>query len=547
MVMKGKAFWLLAVCALGVLLIPACTDSVSPPAEVTYSAGNYLWGTTPPPIRYYRETGERTEIHILEFENGAVLDTRYDTLGSRLGSTTLHRQHTNGTDILLGCNAYSLPYVPEHLRFQPYLYTVPGPEVAARSWMNMDRDLIFIGGKNGTLYRFRPASDEWEAIEIAWSSPVTALNRDLRASGQLLVATESEGLFRLGIYDSTWTHIATPAGSISDIECDGNGALFVVIDGHLYVRHPERASWDPFPLPSLAENVTHIAIINYDFTHSMLFVGRHDGALAQIHLQSSWPTQLTTSDNPGTESIVQIRASLGSPYSAVAVAMPPVLYVTPENSGFWASVPLPSTIRPTAVCQSDISGDVIVGTEDGVYRFDGSPVRRSGLEGQHVYSLHFGKDNAFYCGTGIGTYRSVDGGINWTRIDATPQIRQQQSGMTLLPASFAVGSSWTAGQVLTGGSVGVELHGRVLEHFDRLLLPGDRGTYNDVIAARYALEDATGSPQPGSYYWTIYFARDRGPVFIEEVIDNNIVARVWQVETLSTIPTATHYPRRTPH
>lgn len=73
------------------------------------------------------------------------------------------------------------------------------------------------------------------------------------------------------------------------------------------------------------------------------------------------------------------------------------------------------------------------------------------------------------------------------------------------------------------------LRGRILEHFDHMLFPGDRGTYHDVLTVRYAQEDGLGNPRPGSYFWTIYYARDRDPVYIEEAMGSTIISRAWQL------------------
>ena len=195
--------------------------------------------------------------------------------------------------------------------------------------------------------------------------------------------------------------------------------------------------------------------------------------------------------------------------------------------GNWASVLIPAGYRLTTVCQSDHGGVVLIGSETGMLRFDGAPVQPSGLEGQQILSLHHGNDGAFYCGTTEGSYRSSSDGLQWTRVDRSPVLQRSPTGLTLLPATFAVGTHWDAGNiVIDSGRVAV-LTGRVLEHFDEFILPENKGRFEDVVVVRYAQETPEGNRVQEEYAWTIYYARGLGPVYIEEYFQGRSQAKTW--------------------
>ncbi|MBR9979306.1 MAG: hypothetical protein KFH87_14575 [Bacteroidetes bacterium] len=520
--------WLPAILFLFLAVsLAACSDSVGPaPVDDFISAEYVLFSAQSPALEYLREEQGSVEQHILRFSSGTITDHRLNAAGDPIGETQLTYDVSSGALRLIGCGPGSIFHVPTNMRFEDRITTTPGPEVRAECWLTLDAGTILAGDANGGLYRYRMESNEWTGENVPWDSRVTAMDLDSTASPrQLYVATATDGVFTKTEGDSNWLSLNAPAGFVADVDADIDGTVFAVIDKQLYVRRAPSYDWAPFSIPSIAGGVNRISILQVSSSESILFIARESGGLAQVYLLSSHP-QFYMIVRYNSESMIDVRSSPNSPYAAVVAANPPVVYVAPQGMDLWAVVPVTISDPLTAICQSDRSGTVLIGSENGVSRFDGSPTQQSGLQGEHVLSLHYGPDGAFYCGTRSGTYRSANDGINWTRIDRGSVIVRETTGLTLLPQTCSVGSSWDAGSMIIDGNGPLLLTGRVLEHFDELILPDAQGRFDDVLVVRYARELPDGSRVDGAYFWTAYYARARGLVYIEESMTGDVHASV---------------------
>ncbi len=509
-----------------VLMLPCCGDELGPPRSAVLNVADYMWHGSNSELVYERSTSDRTVTHTLRFESGSITDTRTDAYGSHLSTSTLAYDCSSGGARLKGCGSLSLPYFPEHIVFEDQIYSIPGPEVHAGHWASLDNHTMLVADISGLLYRFDLQSRSWELESVPWTSAVVAIALD-NSSGEtrILCGTADDGLYMREDSDATWTRLQAPPGHFEGLVVSASGTLYAVIDGYLYQRSASTVAWEPFPISSLDDNVTSIAIFDLDKTRSMLLFGRGQSVLVHVLLVNSMPAQIMFPRSQTNETIIDLRCSATSAYPSVAIADPPMLLISTQSTGAWASVPLPGIARPAAVCQSDYGGTVLIGTEAGMYRFDGAPLRRSGLDGEDVRSLHCGPDRAFYCGTRNGTYRADDDGAHWKRIDRSPVFQRSASEFTLLPNEFSIGSSWDAAKVRVGENSGRRLIGRVVEHFDEFHLPNGGYRFTDVIAVRYAQEGAGGELVPGEYYWNVFYARGQGPVYFEELMDGVIQAR----------------------
>ncbi len=81
-----------------------------------------------------------------------------------------------------------------------------------------------------------------------------------------------------------------------------------------------------------------------------------------------------------------------------------------------------------------------------------------------------------------------------------------------------VGSTWMAGYLSSrNDTASKRITGRVLEHLDSLVLPlkNPKAPRKDILVTRYAIEDASQNPVPGTPYWIFYFEKGLGPVIID--------------------------------
>lgn len=507
------------------LAFAACSENPSaPPPAGDYSGASYLWPAQPGVLRYTRTEAGSVRTHELQFSGGGITDALLGSGGNILRSTLLTRKETGRGVELTGCDFATALHLPADLRFQDHITTVEGPEILTSAWLTVDaRTLLAADGP--ALYRYGINENLWAQEAVPWSSDVLCLARDSAASPVLLFAgTARDGLFMRQQGDSSWQRLPAPAGAIEDLAIDAGGVIFAVIDATLHVSRPPFTLWSPFTVTQLASNVTSVAILPLNPYQSTLYMGTAIDGIAQVLLVNSYPAQFGMTGRLGAERIEEVRASYASPYGAVGVANPPMLYVSPGLSGIWASVPVSGATALTTVSQSDRSGTVLAGSDAGLYRFDGAPPEASGLQGSGIRALHYGPDGVFYCGATSGSFRSADEGRVWTRIDRGSVVQREKSGFVLLPSRFSVGGSWDAGTLIVQGNGTRRLTGRVLTRFDEMLLPNDAGRYDDVMVVRYAAENADGSVQGGSYAWTVYYAAGHGPVYFEEYDAGSLAA-----------------------
>ncbi len=513
------------VMLLMLLALAACSDSPSEPVPTgAFSNTQYLWPAQPGTLRYTRSVGNSVSTHELQFSSGSITDVQLGSGGSIIRSTLLTRGNRGSGVALTGCDDATAFHLPATLRFQDHLTTVEGPEIRTSEWLTVDaRTLLAADGP--ALFRYGINENSWVQEAVPWTSEILCLARDSASSpARHFAGTATDGVFMRRQGESNWQKLPAPPGAVKDIAIDAGGVIFAVIDASLYVSRAPHTLWSEFTIPQLASNVTSIGILPLNPYQSTLYIGTVIDGIAQVLLQDSYPAHFGMTGRLGSERIEDVRTSYASPYGAVGIANPPMLYVSPGLSGIWASVPMSGVSALTAVSQSDYSGTVLIGSNAGLFRFDGAPPVASGLQGSHIHALHYGADGVFYCGAESGSYRSADEGQVWTRIDRGNVVQRESGGFLLLPTRFAVGSSWDAGTLIEQGEGTKNLTGRVLTHFDEMLLPDDAGRYTDVMVVRYAAEHADGSAQGNGYSWTVYYAAGHGPVYIEEYENGTLAA-----------------------
>ncbi|PLX23118.1 MAG: hypothetical protein C0600_15715 [Ignavibacteria bacterium] len=510
---------------LGALLaFGACSENVGPTPEGEFRADAYYWQSGSAAAEYLVDRNGNTEHHQLQFTGSSIIDIRYDGSNTILAETTLESGVHNGTLALTGCGMHSLLALPSHLRFKDDIRTQAGPIIHATRWLQFDSQ-TFIAADGPDLYTYDVSSSTWNENTTAWTSDILEMAVDSGSGGKkLYVATAQDGIFSSLAGETVWTTIPVARGTLMDMAVDMDGVIFAVIDNELMVSRPPYDEWTTFTVASMATDVSCIALERATSAESVLFIGTITNGVGEVLLVTGWPAQLSVNERFKNTRITDISASKYSPYVAVAISDPPELHVSPISIGNWASVPISGSRRLTCVSQSHRSAAVLIGTESGMLRFDGAPSSSSGLLGKHILSVDYGMDGSFYCGTTEGTYRSLDEGRNWSRIDDQGTVVREATGFNLLPESFSLSSTWDAGTLLLQGTGELRLTGRVLSHFDELLLPDNSGSFEDVIVVRYAAEDAGGTVLTGHNSWTIYYARNIGPVYIEEMENGSLIA-----------------------
>ncbi|MBR9974995.1 MAG: hypothetical protein KFF77_05395 [Bacteroidetes bacterium] len=516
----------LPIAAALLLLFSACSDGVSPDPSLPYRASEWLWPATITDCTYGVERDGQFYRHVLTREtNGGFHDVLHDAQDRVLARTFWNVSPTSG--LLSGIEVNTLWHLPVTHRLAEIVGSIPGPEVRGSILLPLDAGALLAGSDQGGIFHYSAASGEWYAMELPVQDGITALARDsVTGNTTLFFAAGSAGIYSKGRHDAVWTRLPAPAGRVSDIESSQSDVLFAVIDRQLWFSRRPFLSWISFSTFPGGESINDIAILPLHAEQEVLFVATESLGIAYIQLNKSLPAQIGYSERSEFERVRRISTCAASPYPAVGLSDPAQLFVAPFP-GVWVGIPLDPSLVTTAVAQAPARGTVLIGSTTGVYRYTGAMPVPSGLHDRHVLALRSAPDGAFYAGTDRGVYRSRDDGLTWTRIDGGTVITRYPAPWMLLPPRFAIGSAWPAVELLGGSGASMTVTGRVLQHFDELILPRDRGRFEDAMLVRFAMEGGNGAPSGSGPVWHAWFVRGRGIVYIEESTGSVVSSRTF--------------------
>ena len=516
---------ILAAC----LVLAACSDGVSPDAQLPFRGADYLWPSAPAERRYdVQRDGTWYSHAIVDSGDGRFTDLLFDNQANILARTQWSCSPASGK--LHTSNQYTLWHLPPEYRLSEQLVSMPGPVVSATCILPLDANNLLAGTVADGIFHYNAVRGDWYSMAFPGRGMVTALCKDSTAGDVVFFAgTAADGMFSKSRFDSSWVRIPVPAGSVGDIESSGSDFLYAVIDRRLWFARRPYLSWASFSLLPGNGEVNDIAILPVTENEEVLLIATESSGIAYVQLYESMPVQLGYSERSGYESIRSIAASAGAPYVAVGISDPPFLFVSPQ-AGLWVGIPFDDGNTLHCVAQSPSRGTVLVGSNAGIYRFDGNKPALSGLPGKLIRTLRASPDGTFYAGAEDGFYRSRDDGRTWTRIDGGSVLVRVEDPWQLLPTRFAVGVSWQAATLVGSDGIPFAVTGRVMHHFDELILPDNRGRYENAIAVRFARESAAGEVAGQSYMWMGYFVRGKGLVYIEESRSASVVARTFSGE-----------------
>jgi hypothetical protein len=308
---------------------------------------------------------------------------------------------------------------------------------------------------------------------------------------------------------------------VQDLEVSDTTTLFAVIGDLLWFSLHPFTQWLQLPLGSNIGAIPSIALLRVSEDEEILFVATSKAGLLYVRLVGSYPATISNYNTHGYLSVSDITTMQQAPYPMVGIAPPSKIFVAPAF-GVWIPMTLP-VAQINCLAQSASSGIVLIGTNEGVYRYNGGNAERVGLQGRSITTLNTTKDNTFYAGTDDGFYRSRTDGASWTRTDAGTVLTAVGTPWVLLPPTIESGSSWPVTVVLDTDDRPHEITGRVLSVLDELVLPSGHQRYRDAVVVRYSIENPGADPKPGRYAWLAYFVRDRGLVWLEESVDGDVV------------------------
>ena len=484
-------------------------------------ASDYLWSTQGGLHTYRSIHGESDVMHHLTISRGGSVDDYVTDAHARpIGRTLWMFNRSNGT--MSTCDSTTIWNLPRGYRQRLDAVYAPGPVIRSESVLCLDDSTIFVASKNDGPFHYTAKSGEWYSIDFPSLSTITAIGKDGRPGNcRIFAGTESDGIYTKRRNEANWVQLSAPKGRVRDIEVSDTNAVFALVDNQLWLSEYPFTQWMNVPLGSSVGEIHSISLLSISDDEEMLFVATSKSGLICIRLVDSYPTLVSYYNTRGRAAIGSISTLQDAPYPLVGIAAPSTLFMAP-SFGLWIPVTLHFD-QINCLVQSRLSGVVLIGTNDGIYRYSGASPTPSGLQGRSINTLNVAGDNTFYAGTDEGFYRSRSEGASWTRIDGGTVLTAVRTPWVLLPPTFERESSWKAAELVDDAETRYTITGRVLSVLDQLVLPSGHGRYSDAVVVRYAFETSTGFPEPGRYVWLAYFVRGKGLVWMEETSGGELV------------------------
>ncbi len=509
------------------LAVTGCDSSSTPPDGMPeYQSLHYLWNQGMSTVRYHSVRAGVASQHTLQFSINAatIRDDLQDGTGTSLGSTFLSISRANGTVMLGGCSAATFWHVPDRFQLAERTVTGTGPTVRMTHLLAPDNGMLLVADADGGMFRYIPSQSLWIRERVAESVSVTALCMDSTSENRRMFAgTALDGVYTRKVRDSVWTKLPAPPGSIQDLEADNSNGLFAVINNRLYYSIAPFNVWNALLVQPGNSDITDIALLRYSDRDAMMIVGTEGSGIAEMYVVSGFPASLRYGLAASLGPIRRVSTNIQTAFPVAAITGNPSQLLVAVESGLWLAVDVPG-MELRAVTQSRSGANVFVATDRGVMMYDGVILRQRGLAGQNVVSVVSTPSGELYCGTEQGTWKSRDEGLTWSRLDANAFTTRVRSGFVMLPARLWEGWHWEAGALVEQQGQERVIMGRVIRHLDELILPDNGGRYSDVLVVRYGQEDEAGQLRRDTYSWTLYFARDFGPVLIEEFEGTTLAA-----------------------
>jgi hypothetical protein len=239
---------------------------------------------------------------------------------------------------------------------------------------------------------------------------------------------------------------------------------------------------------------------------------------------------------------------------ACSQPLPPVTNPFPTSTPvdfFWSARSLDSAELTYAIDRNGATNNHAIFSHDDVHVFDqsigamafrivsrGDTIAIDSLGSNSLFSLpqgyFFAKDTTIILSRTVifrkDSIANINGHDTTVPYDSVARILsdsvvQRPGTLTLLERAFMTnGGFWFAGKIAgIGLGKGLEITGRVLDHVDTLLIPALQNvpatSYGETFMVKYSHEQMTDTLH-FPIFWKVYYARNVGPVLIEEYLDS---------------------------
>ncbi len=135
--------------------------------------------------------------------------------------------------------------------------------------------------------------------------------------------------------------------------------------------------------------------------------------------------------------------------------------------------------------------------------------------------------------SGIYTYNYAN--LHWVNSSVGITTLKTKTSL-LIPSSFVlldsgsrgliIGTSWDAGTIESNGNI-FAITATVAEHFDSIVLKNNI-TFSDLYSVHYTLSNSAVIDPLTLPDWTIYFAKNQGPVLIDQQQNRALLRRTYR-------------------
>lgn len=536
--------WYAVLSALLLCLVTGCKQTLTAPAEVDPSPldSSFFWTASTHSVTFERfdTVTNGPLVHTLTF-SGAASDVQINDQSVN-GSHAMHAENSDGYTLLGGIDASTF------LRIKGDDFIMLSDTIAYRkdtmkieSIIRTSDGTIVVGTDVGGIYYYDRGASTWKGLALASSPHVTALACDSAAT---FATTTIFAGASTGIYSIKNGQIVSSNLLITDAK-----QLVVGTSDkkfyNLLIQTPSNVYYNFLPnvlLYSLnagklfvGATVTAVAV---DRNPKTIYVGVYNaGTYGILSFNEASGTYQVPSYTPLSN--IPVRAIVASADKNLARAITAnILYTTTNGGESWSVTGQYSKGGFTSLA---LGAHTYIGTEkEGVLTYDGgvfSPV--TGFPSRNVAFLYAFDKYLIAANEEEIVTTSDAAGSNWSVSKPTiieTQFLRTPGSFRVLKAGMKVSDTWNAGTYAmpdgNGSFLPLPLTARVMAHYDEVTTKSavdntKQYVYHDVYAVRFAYESSPNTVSGTLTSWTVYFAKNRGPVLIEESLNGVLITRTY--------------------
>jgi len=408
-----------------------------------------------------------------------------------------------------------------------------------------DGDII-AGMQKGGLYHYSRSTKEWDYIALKEETAIRALACDSVAyPNTSIFAATSNGIIR--IVNEQPKTINANLKNVTRLALGINGYLYAAsIKSISYCNTDNPLIWKELQSSTSKDYITSLTVLGEGRTIVYSASGSNKGLFTAVEKQVGSGTFAEQFKELENDVFATTRGASQSEVYAVSASS---IYRSSNGGVAWNQI---GTITPVSNSISSLAyipepARLYIATEhEAMYvRTNNSGVQTIEYPGTATNALIVTNDGKLIAANPLGFYEGSsdnEGKVTWatfTTSDKEKLYYRTPGSFYVLKTGLKVGEYWKAGTYAISTAdekkfIPYPLTARVTAHYDEVTTTNDTKpetyTYKDVYAVRYANETSPNVINDSLNYWTIYFAKDKGPVILEEFTKTRLTSRAYRTK-----------------